>query len=163
MALTVFGVTYTNVRTDMFPQWGAFDANSSPTSTTVTTFINEEAADLAGRLYAEGVSATAVELLVGGVAYTWCAKTLKLMAARRIFAVATQGDPELRKAYGVELDARLALLDEKGATALGDESLDTGDSPADGPTTHINQFNLTTLSASDMSSAAPKLKADDQL
>jgi hypothetical protein len=163
MALETFGVTAAIERADMFPQWGDFDANSSPTSTTVGRFINEEAADLAARLYAENVTASSLTLADNEVAYTWCAKTLKLMVARRIFAVATQGDPELRKSYEAELKARLELLDDKGATALGDSSLDSGDAPADGPTTHINQFGLTTLAAADMSDLDEPLQLKDQL
>lgn len=163
MSLATFGLTAAIEYADMFPQWGAPDANSSPTTTSVGRFINEEAADLAARLYAENVTASALDATDNEVAYTWCCKTLKLMVAMRVFAVTTQQDPELRKAYAAELKARLELLDAKGATALGDESLDSGDAPADGPTTHINQFGLATLAAEDMSDLDKPLQAKDQM
>lgn len=163
MSLATFGLSAAIEYADMFPQWSAPDANSTPTTTTVGRFINEEAADLAARLYAENVIASAITTPANEVAYTWCAKTLKLMVAMRIFGVATQQDPELRKSYAAELKARFENLDEKGATALGDSSLDSGDSPADGPTTHLNQFRLDTLSADDMSPLDDGLKRSDPL
>lgn len=163
MSLNTFGVTAAIEYADMFPQWGAPDANSSPTSTTVGRFINEEAADLAARLYAENVVAADIAAVANEVAYTWCAKTLKLMVARRIFAVASQSDPELRRSYGTELDARLKLLAEQGGTALGDSSLATGTSPADGPTSHVSVNSLEQLAGEDMSDVIPLLQKKDRL
>lgn len=162
MSVSTFGLTAAIEYADMFPQWPAPDANSSPTATSVTRYISEEAGDLAAKLYAENVNAGAI-VDTSSAAYLWCTKTLKLMVAVRIFGVATQQDPELRKAYTAELKARLDALAEGGATALGDEALDTGGSPADGPTTHINQFNITTSSADDMSPLDDPLRRSDQL
>ncbi len=85
------------------------------------------------------------------------------MCALRVLRVSTQSDPALAKAYGDELKVRLENLAAQGATALGDESLNTGDSDPDGPTSHISQFGLETDSAADMSTTIPRLRRDDAL
>lgn len=163
MALPVFGVTYSTLRSLRFPHWNAFSARSSFTDTDVTGIIQEEAADLAGRLYAENVTASAITEAANPVAWLWCAKTLHLMAAVRILRDVTTSEPALAQSYGRELDARLKLLGEQGATALGDESLSTGTSDPDGPTSHISQFSLEVDSAENMSTTVPRLRRDDQL
>lgn len=163
MALPVFGVTFSTLRALRFPHWSAFSTRSSFTDTDVTGIIQEEAADLAGRLYAENVTAADIDATANPVAYLWCAKTLHLMAACRILRDVTTNEPTLAQAYARELDARLKLLGEQGATALGDESLSTGTSDPDGPTSHISQFSLETDSAENMSTTAPRLRRDDAL
>ena len=163
MALPVFGVTYSTVRSTRFPHWNAFSARSSFTDTDVTALIQEEAADLAGRLYAEDITAADIDATDNPVAYTWCAKTLHLMVAVRILRDVSANDPALAQAYQRELDVRLKLLAAQGATALGDESLSTGTSDPDGPTSHISQFSLTTLDPADMSPLDDVLKRSDKL
>lgn len=163
MALPVFGVTHATLREVRFPHWTDFSERSSFTDTAVTAIIQEEAADLAGRLYAENVSATAVDALTTSVAYQWCKKTLHLMAAMRILRDVSVNEPALAQAYGRELDARLKLLAEQGATALGDDSLNTGNSDPDGPTSHISVYELETDDPADMSSVVPALRKGDRL
>jgi hypothetical protein len=163
VALPVFGVTYSTLRSLRFPHWNAFSTRSSFTDTDVTSIIQEEAADLAGRLYAEDITAADIDANDNAIAYLWCAKTLHLMAACRILRDVTANEPALAQAYQRELDARLALLASQGATALGDESLSTGTSDPDGPTSHISQFSLETDEAENMSTTVPRLRRDDQL
>lgn len=163
MSLNTFGVTAASLRSTQFPHWGDFSTLSQLTSADVGTIIDEEAADLAGRLYAENVVAADITTPANQVAYLWCAKTLRLMAAVRVLRTAAQADPELAKAYRVELDARLELLAAQGATALGDDSLSTGTSDPDGPTSHISRYSLETDSADDMSDTIPALRKDDKL
>lgn len=150
MPIATFGLTANSVRAHMFPQWGDFSVNSSPTLVVCTEAIDEEAGELTGKLYAEGI--TAGSLIAGTAAYLWCSKTLRLMAAIRFIRAGVQADPEVARAYAAELKQRLQDLAQGGATALGDESLDGGDAPADGPTTHINQYGIEVSTADDMSS-----------
>lgn len=150
MAITIFGLTAASVQAHMFPQWGAPSVNSSPTLTVCSEVIDEEAGELTGKLYGQGITASA--LVAGTAAYLWCAKTLRFMAAIRFIRAGTQADPEVARAYAAELKQRLADLDAKGATALGDSALDGGDAPADGPNTHINTYGIDVSTADDMSS-----------
>lgn len=162
MSVSTFGVTANGVRAHLFPQWGDFSVKSSPTLATAGEIVQEAAGELAARLYEENVDAAAITD-AASAAYLWCARTLRLMAALRIMQAATQRDPELAKAYAAELAARFKKLDESGATALGDESLATGTSDPDGPTSHVTVFGLTTDAAADMSDAVPFLRKDDRL
>ena len=162
MSVSIFGLTAASVRAHMFPQWKDFSVNSSPTAVIVGEIITEEAGELAAKLYGENVNAAAITD-TASAAYLWCTKTLRLMVALRVLRASTQQEPELNKAYAAELKKRFEDLAAGGATALGNDSLDTGDSPADGPTTHINQFGLTTLAAEDMSALDDGLKRSDKL
>lgn len=168
MSVSIFGLTDVSVREHMFPQWADFSDNSSPTSTVVGECIEEEAGELAGKLYGENINAADIAATLDGnglhsVAWLWCVRTLRLMVALAILRRATQSDPELAKTYALELKARLDDLADKGATALGDESLNTGDSDPDGPTSHISQYSLTTDDAVNMSTTVPRLRRDDAL
>ena len=151
MAVSIFGLTAASVQAHMFPMWKAPSVNSSPTLVIYTECILEEAGELAGKLYGEGITASAITD-TASAAYLWCSKTLRLMTALRILRAATQQEPELAKAYGAELAKRLEDLAASGATALGDESLDGGDAPADGPTMHINTYDIEVSTSDDMSS-----------
>jgi len=123
---------------------------SNPQATTVTTIISQKAAGLANLLAQEGVSATAVEALTAtDPAYLWCQETLALMVAVRLLQLASGKDPKLAEVWRDELVARLKDLAERGAAALGNASLDTSDSPANGPATHITYLGL------DLPDAAP--------
>lgn len=157
-----FSLTPAKVRAHMFPRWNEFSDVSSPTEDIVEEMITEQAGNLAAKLYAENIIASGITT-PDTAAYQWCVRTLKLMVAVAVLNATTMSDPELTKAYRAELKARLEDLDEKGATALGDAALDAGDSPADGPTTHINTFGLTTDSAEDMSDTVPLLRKSDRL
>jgi hypothetical protein len=167
VGVSLFGLTPAAVRENKFPQWNDFTAKSSPTSTQVTDIIEGQAGELAAKLYAENVVASSIPGTTDGnglhsAAWLWCRETLRLMVALEILRVTTQRDPELAKTYAGQLKERLKDLDAKGATALGDAALDTGDAPAQGPTTHINTFGLTTLAAADMSSLDDVLKRSDK-
>ncbi len=162
MALPAFGVTAGTVRAQMFPHWADFTANSSPTATTVADIITEESGDLVARLYRENVTASSI----GGAdtaPYQWCAKTLRLMVALRILRASTVQEPQLAEAWKAELDERLKLLGEEGATAVGDSTLQSGTSDPDGPTSHVSVYGLTTDESTNMSTTVPRLRRDDAL
>lgn len=168
MAVSIFGLTAASVREHMFPQLKDFSANSSPTSTIVGEVIEEEAGELAGRLYAENISASAITNdldanSLHSAAWLWCVRTLRLMVALELLKRMSQQYPELAKEYRAELTARLKDLNDRGGTALGNSGLDTGASNADGPTSHISQYSMTVDVAGDMSSPIPTLRKDDQL
>lgn len=168
MGVSLFGLTAGSVRAHMFPQLSDWDANSSPTSTIVGEVIEEEAGELAGRLYAENVVASSIVSTLDSnnlhsAAWLWCVRTLRLMVALELLKRMSQQYPELAKAYREELDKRLKDLNERGPTALGDESLNSGTSDADGPTTHLSKYSLTVDEADNMSSAVPLCRKDDEL
>lgn len=169
MGVNLFGLTANSVRAHMFPQLSDFDANSSPTSTIAAECVEEEAGELAAKLYTEGVVASAIvsTLDANGLhsaAWLWCVRTLRLMVALQLLKRMSQQFPELAKAYQDELDKRLADLEARGGTALGDDTLDTGDAPADGPTTHINTYGIEVSASDDMSSLADDvLRRSDEL
>lgn len=168
MGVNIFGLEANSVRAHMFPQWGDFTVNSSPTLTVVEECIEEEAGELAGRLYGEDIVASAItdeldDNDMHSAAWLWCVRTLRLMVALQVLRRTTQSDPELAKAYQTELKARLDDLSSRGATALGDSTLQTGTSDPDGPTSHISQFGLTVDAAEDMSTTVPRLRRDDAL
>lgn len=162
MTVTYFGVTAATVRAEYFPMWTAFSGNTNPTSTTVTSsLIPQKYAELAGRLLVENVNAAAVDADTASVGYSWCQETLALMVAIRILQLATQRDPELAKTYEARLKERFDLLETYGAVALGDSTLDTGDSPANGPTTFITEMDISVPDDSYASGLAPFLRKDD--
>lgn len=171
MSTSLFGLTAASLRKHMFPQWNDFSAMSQPDDTTVDEIIEGQAGELAAKLYKENIDAASIPDDVDSEdlhspAWLWCLETLKLMAALRVLEVATQSDPALAQKYEKRLTARFEDLNSSGAAALGDEALDSGDSPSAGPTTHINQFGLTTLAAEDMSSLEKNknlLSRDDEL
>lgn len=168
MSVSVFGLTPESVRAHMFSQWSQFSAQSSPTENIVEECIEEEAGELAGRLYAENIDAASIaddldSNSLHSAAWLWCARTLRLMVALAVLRRATQADPELAKSYRAELDARLKQIAEQGATALGNSSLASGTADPDGPTTHINTYGLTVDESTNMSSTVPRLRRDDAL
>lgn len=162
MAANTFGVTPTTVAALHFPMIPGFTAATKPTTTTVTLMVSHSSGDLAGRLYKEGITASAITD-TASIAYLRCAEQLNRMVALKVLKAMSQQFPELSKELQREVDAWFVGLGDDGGTWLGDEALDTGATPADGPNTHINTYDLDTIAADDMSSAAPRLKADDQL
>ncbi len=164
MTIATFAVTYATMRAEYFPHLEEFSAVSNPQATTVTTIISQKAAGLANLLAQEGVSATAVEALTAtDPAYLWCQETLALMVAVRLLQLASGKDPKLAEVWRDELVARLKDLAERGAAALGNASLDTSDSPANGPATHITYLGLDLPDADDASSIEPLFRKDDLL
>ena len=159
-----FGVTATMVRTDKFPFWGDFSPNSNPTDTVVARFITQKYGELAAKLLIKGVLAATIDAAPSSVAYAWCQETLTLMVARRVLDATTARYPELAKAFDADLKVRLQSLQDYGATALGDATLQVSTTPPAGPTTHINYYDLsdpndsTTLSTLD-----PPFRKDDKL
>jgi len=158
----VFGVTVSNVQTFLLPHWAPFSANSSPTSTTVTSIIAEEAGTLEALLYEENITASAITDNTSA-AYLWCTKTLRLMAAIQVLRASTMQEPQLAATWAAELKARLEHLADSGATALGDDSLGGSGPDADGPTSTQAVYSLTQDSAEDMSTMVPRLRRDDAL
>lgn len=168
MGVSIFALTANSVRAHMFPQANDYSVNSSPTAAIVAEFIEEEAGELAGKLYAENIVASDIAATLDAnnlhsAAWLWCVRTLRLMVAIRCLNAGTQADPEVAKAYRAELAKRLKDLDERGATALGDTGLNTGASDPDGPTSHISRNNLTIDASEDMSDTIPALRKSDRL
>jgi hypothetical protein len=163
MSIRTFGVTHTIVRGRYFPQLGAFTQNSNPSLTRVTEAISDAAADLAGKLAMEGLDAGALEdgILSYPNAYAWCAKTIRLATAIELLPVMSHQDPEVVKAWRVELKDRYKALDDFGYVALGDAPAPS--TPSNGPITHINRNDLELSDSDDMSSVIPTFRRDDVL
>lgn len=163
--IQVFGVTTTTVKQDHFPQWtGMFSATSNPTATTVTRWIQEEAAELSGRLRLKGLVAATLATVSDVDAYAWCQKTISLAAAIRCAKVIFSGNPDFAKVLQADLDRRYELLDKHGAEALGigaDTSDDT-DEP-EGPTSHIDVLDLDVGEDGNESQLVPVLRRDDMM
>jgi hypothetical protein len=160
MAVNEFGVTQQTVATHHFPMWPAFSTSSKPTAATVALLITESAGVLTARLYAETITSITD---TASAAYLMCAEQLRRMVALKVLKASTQQDPELAKALQAEIDAWFASLASGGGTFLGNESLQTGSSDPDGPTSHISEFGLTTDEAENMSTTVPRLRRDDAL
>lgn len=160
--MNVFGVTYQTVRQDIVPWFDDFSAVSSPTSTALARWIDEEAADLSGKLLAEAIDMAEITDSATA-AYLWCRKTLTLMVGARLIPIITSQYPEVAQKLAAELKARLEDLETNGATALGDESLSTSASDPDGPTDHIQELGLDVGDLTLASSVAPVLRKDDEL
>lgn len=145
MTIRVFGVTYTTVRQDEFPQWtGEFSTSSNPTATTVSRWIDEAAAELAGILRLKASSADAVFALGSSAEpYVWCRQTITLGAAARVAKVITQGNPDRAKDLQSMFERRLKLIEEKGVEVMGPgiSVSDDTDEPQ-GPTSHIDDLDL---------------------
>lgn len=167
-AIQTFGVTYSTVRQDYFPQFtGEWSATSNPTSDTITRWIADAGADLAGRLRLKSMTALAIATGVDPAspteAYAWCRRTIGLIVAVRVVPVQSAGgNGELETEWKDDLQHRFHLLEEHGDTVLGDGAAAAGTSP-EGPTSHISQLNLDTGDPSLASDVIPRLRRSDKL
>lgn len=140
MSITLFGVTPETVHAHHFPQSAVFTASNKPKRATVLEMIDAAAAELGGKLRAKGLTPSALTLADFPEAYAWCAETVRLSSAIRVYPSMTGTDPEVVRAWQKKLDARYEDLDENGHRALGD-----AEAPADsgvGAVTHISSLNL---------------------
>lgn len=166
MTVPTYGVTPESLRAHHFPHLVAFSADSQPTATIVSEVISERAAELFAALAKEGISATAVDGLgATSAAYLWCRETLRLMAAVYLYRSMTGGDPAAAQALSARVDARLAALAGNGGLELGDASLEGAGPPSDGPTSHLNTYDIEvgTDDSEFISEAKPRLRRDDYL
>ena len=162
MALVTFGVDAESVRRRYFPALNAFSTQSAPTVATVGDWIDEEAAALQGQLLGEAIPADA--LTAGTAPYINCATQLRRKVALKCLEVMTGRFPELAKRLAEEAEDWDDGFEEGGATFLGDDSLATlSESEPDGPTTHIDEYNLDVGDTSDASDVIPALRRSDQL
>lgn len=164
MPVVTFGVTPDSVRVRYFPHLDAPGPNTVPSLSTQQGIVDEEAAELFGRLLREGIDAASAAARGATEApYLWCAKTLGLMAAVRIAEASTHKDYQLLQTWRSTLKDRWAALQQDGATALGDESLEVSASPVNGPTSHISEYGLETEDPANYSSVRPLFLKDDML
>jgi hypothetical protein len=161
MAIATFGVTYSTVRAHHFPQIADFSANSNPTSTTVTQMVSASAAELGGKLRAEGLTPSSLESDASSEAYAWCAETVRLGAAIRAIKAMTGQDPAVCQAWERVLKERFDTLASLGHLALGDASAPS--EQADGPRSHISNHSLDTGDTDDISDVIPVFRRSDAL
>lgn len=162
MAIKTFGVLYGDVHSDYYPQQqGGFSTTSRPKATTVSRFISNAAADLAGKLAQEGLSATTLDDGSGTLypnAYAWCAQTIRLAAAIAVFPSLSGMSSDLLKAWKAELAKRYEDLDKYGNVALGDAPAPT--LSGNGPSDHVSAHALDTGDEDDISEAEKWFRRD---
>lgn len=162
MALETFGITFTGVRDHHFPQSQQFSTTSSPKAATVTEMIDESAAELAGKLRAQGLTPSSLTLATYPEAYAWCAETVRLSTAIRVFPAVTGGKDEAQLAgWKRRLKDRYADLATHGFRALGDAPEPS--QGGTGPATHISYYGLDTGDDAGASSAEPVFRAKDMM
>jgi hypothetical protein len=161
MSVTTFGVTSSTLRVNRFPHLDNFSANSAPSATAVSEYIDRAAAKVEGKLLLEEV--VAADITVLSAAYLNCARVVELQAAIYVAEAATGKDNGLLQVWRDEVKAFFVELDVGGAASLGSGAVATGDSDPDGPTSHISEYNLTVDASTDMSTTVPRLRRDDQL
>lgn len=162
MAVELFGVTYTAVRQHCFPRIDDFSATTSPTGTVVATKIDVAAARLAAGLAKEEIEpATIAALGATDVSYIICADIIRKLTALSLRIPAD--DPSVLEAWQKEVDAFFKLLDDDPASALANADLGPTDTEPDGPTHHIDEYDLSIGDTADASSAEPALRKDDSL
>ena len=165
MALNTFGVTATSVMDDNYPSSPSLSATSAPTAARVTEWINQEAAGIAGRLLVSDVDPSTTSIVAGTPGYYWCAKLLTNLVAVRVARVATGANAEVAATWQKEAEADFERLSTTGATALGDPALiaGSGNSPSNGPYTHISINQLTQDVSANMSDVVPQFRRSDIL
>lgn len=160
MAVTTFGVVADDIRLLYFPHSNPFSTNTSPSAVTVGRIITRQAAVLEGRLYRQGVTASAIE--EDTPAYEQCAGQLCLMVAITCARAMKQTEADVVKAWKAESDAWMEMLQSEGATFLGNQGLEHG-TPPTGPVTHITALGLELPDVADASSLTPMFRKDDPL
>jgi hypothetical protein len=154
-----FGVTSSTLRRHCFPRIEDFSSTSSPTSTTVTEKIEVAAARVAAGLSKESISPSSILTETAG--YAICADIIRKMAALELRIPCD--DPETPKGWKADIDEFFKLLAKDAGIALADVSLTGADSPPNGPTTHLTEYDLEIDSESDMSDATFPLHAKDAM
>lgn len=138
--LVLFGVDAGAVRRHHFGQWADFSEVSVPTATTVAEMIDDCAGEFAGHLIKEEIDPNTI--VAGTAPYVTCRNVLRKMVAARIMADATNQDSTLLAKWQKELDAFFERLDTDGSIALGDPDLSAASSEPDGPTTHLDEYDI---------------------
>ncbi len=111
MANPTYSVVYTDIAAEFFPQVAnGFHAQSTPTSTTVTTIIAQAAAELNGVLAEIDITASGIDVSGEPQAFAWCQETVKLGAAYRVARALGSSDTPVAKAWEKSCNARLAAL-----------------------------------------------------
>lgn len=163
MTINTFGIDVASVFQDHFPTWDAPSASSSPNSTRVDEWISQESAVIAGHLLNADVNPDEID--ASSAAYYWCAKVVRQLVAVRVARVLSGANPALAEAWAKDAADSLAMLATQGAGAMGDPALepDGGDSPNNGPFSHISVNRLTQDAAEDMSDVVPQFRRSDIL
>lgn len=163
MAIATFGVTYTTVHDYHFPQTANFSTASKPTATTVTGLVEDGAAELAGKMRAEGLAPSTIDGAEATYpeAYRIAARYVRLHAAIACLRAGATADPEVARAWKKELEELRTAIEERGYLAFGDAPAPAQN--ANGPRTYIAELGLDTGDDADASSAIPTFRKDDLL
>lgn len=163
-ALQTFGVTVSSIRRHHFANQSDFSSSSNPTDATVAEMIDDCAGELAGRLTELEIDPSSSAITVGSAPYVQLRNCLRKMVAVRILTDATNQDPPLLARWEKELEAFWTRLEEKGPSALGNESLSSSASEPEGPTTHLDELGIDVGDpATDASDAIPPFRKSDEL
>jgi len=162
-APNTFGVTPLYLQQRVFPNAKPFSSTSAPTDTTVTSIINEQAAELEGKLALKAIDSTTIANDGSTSASLWCRLTLRLMVAIEVVQYMTGTDPKVAQALQSKLNVRWKALNEGGASALGNGASSSSVADPLGPDTHIDELTLDTGDDSLASDSAPLFRQSDKL
>jgi hypothetical protein len=160
--INLFGLTADLVRAHHFPQMDAWTSTGRPSSTVVTEKLNEEAGRLAGALNTQGIDAGSITVTTSP-AYLSCRKQLRMMVALLVARDMLGTPAPIADTWEEQVNAWFEALREGGATALGDDTLQSSATDPNGPTSHLSVFGLTGDSSENMSTTIPHLRKDDSL
>ena len=122
--------------------------------------IDAAAAELNGRVRAQGVDPTSLDATGEPAAFAWCQDYVRLASAVRVVE-SMAGTGAVPKWWVEQLTAKQAALEKYGYRALGDASNQS--ESAHGMRTHIKHFTLDTGDAADIADLVPKFRRDDEL
>lgn len=161
VTVTEFGVMPEDLRAMHFPYLADFSTASQPSRATVVVIIDEEAAVLEGQLARKAIVASSIT--ENSAAWLQCARQLRRMTAIRVMQAMTAQDPQIAQTWQRQTDDWFAQLSDHGPDFLGTGASSTASSNVTGPTTHIDEYDLTVDSADDMSTVVPRLRRDDEI
>ena len=146
MAINEFSATHTLLSAQYLPNYPAFDANSSPTATTVGQIITQKAAVISGKITALGIEPSDIDAVGEPIAHAILQHLVLACTTVHVCRAFTgfSGDGELVKTWEVECRNGLELLDDATTAKqiLADVTL-----PTNRIRTHV-QSSATTLRSS---------------
>lgn len=160
MAIALFGLTHTSVRDHFFPARAAFSASTKPTSSAVGEMIDGAAAELAGLLAAQNITASDLDSTNEPNAYAWCQDFVRLRAAIRV-QESIAGAGSVPQFWRDEITNKTTMLEKYGSTLLIDVAQPTA--PTRGPRSHVTNHDLDTGDEDLISDAVPRFRRDDVL
>ena len=160
MAVEVFGLTFTNLVSDYWPQF-KLTGNSSPTATRMTEIIEKVAAEVNGFVVASGGDPAAIDSTDEPISFFWLQETIGYGAAAQMARAMVGANPDGAKEYQRLYEKRIKLLIDKPNVALADH-YDDLTNPAGSVRSHVEDLSLSD-SEEDDSEYTNVFKMEDDL